>query len=150
MTPHVERETLEMLYNGTLPLDKQMDVLKHLSSCNYCSMQFANITEEQELLKAPVNLKESIMDKAATLPVQLTMQTNVISKKVQLLTYSLKVSTAVICTLLLLGFVQSPEVMIKQPEVSISYHIKDKTNNWISIFNDFSTNLFHREDKKHD
>lgn len=150
MTSHIERDTLEMLYKGQLPLEQQMDVLEHLSNCNYCSMQFVNITEEQELLKAPDNMREAIMEKANSLPVQLTMQTNLISKKIQLLTYSLKVSTAVICTLLLLGFVHSPEFMITTPEVSISCQIKDKTNDWVSRFNEFSTNIFQREDQQHD
>lgn len=150
MTTHMKRETLEMLYNGELSLTEQMDALEHLSQCEYCAMQFANITQEQELLKAPVNMREAIMEKAGSLPVQLTVQTNLISKKVQLLTYGLKVSTAVICTLLLLGFVYTPDMTIEKPDVDISYHIKDKTNTWISNFNEFSTNLFHREDKQHD
>lgn len=150
MTTHIEPETLELLYKGQLSLDQQLEVLEHLSVCSYCAMQFASITEKQELIHAPRNMKESVMEKANSLPVQLNMQTNILSKKMELFTYSLKVSAAVICTLFLLGFVYTPDMIIEKPEANISQEIKEKTNNWVSNFNEFSNNIFDKEDKQHD
>ncbi len=59
--------------------------------------------EKEGLLQAPGNMKEHILDKAGSLPVQTVRRTRELSTNMQLLLYSLKVCTAIACAILLLN-----------------------------------------------
>ena len=78
--------------------------LAHLSSCQFCREQIALQTEKQELLAAPARMKSEILSKLNRPEVQIIAKSNRISKKLELFYFSLRVGTAVLCSLALLSF----------------------------------------------
>lgn len=108
---HIERTTLEKLCCGELPLDEQMEVLEHMSSCDYCAAVFAEIAEEKALMRAPTNLKSSILKQAGELPVQLQAKQFVLSKRLQLMLYSLKIGVAAASAILMI-FMANTDTML--------------------------------------
>lgn len=108
---HIEKDVLRKLYEGQLPIDKQIDVLEHISSCEYCAAMFAEVAEEMTLESAPANLKSSILhqantfpmqNQAAVLPIQLRTKPHMLSKQLQLLLYSMKIGVAAACAILMI------------------------------------------------
>lgn len=78
--------------------------LAHLSSCQFCREQIALQAEKQELLTAPARMKSEILSKLNRPEVQIIAKSNRISKKLELFYFSLRVGTAVLCSLALLSF----------------------------------------------
>lgn len=78
--------------------------LAHLSSCRFCRQQIALQAEEQELLTAPARMKSEILSQLNRPEVQIIAKSNRISKKLELLYFSLRVGIAVLCSLALLSF----------------------------------------------
>ena len=76
--------------------------LAHLSSCQFCREQIALQAEKQELLTAPARMKSEILSKLNRPEVQIIAKSNRISKKLELFYFSLRVGTAVLCSLALL------------------------------------------------
>ncbi len=85
--------------------------LEHLSSCRFCRQQIALHTEEQELLTAPARMKSEILSQISRPDVQIIAKSNRLSKKLELFYFSLRVGTAVLCSLAILSaapVLQSP------------------------------------------
>lgn len=78
--------------------------IKHLASCQFCKEQIALQAEKQELLTAPARMKSEILSKLNRPEVQIIAKSNRISKKLELFYFSLRVGTAVLCSLVLLSF----------------------------------------------
>lgn len=76
----------------------------HLSSCQFCREQIALQAEHQELLAAPARMKSEILSNLNRPEVQIIAKSNRISKKLELFYFSLRVGTAVLCSLVLLSF----------------------------------------------
>lgn len=100
--------------------------LAHLSSCRFCRQQIALQAEKQELLAAPARMKAEILSQLNRPEIQIIEKTNRFSKKLELFYFSLRVGTAVLCSLALLSFapalpgpVQSPETVWKENKISV-------------------------------
>lgn len=78
--------------------------LAHLSSCRFCRQQMALQAEKQELLAAPARMKSEILSQINRPDVQIIAKSNRLSKKLELFYFSLRVGTAVLCSLALLSF----------------------------------------------
>ncbi len=77
--------------------------LKHLAVCPWCREALSEAAAaETELLTAPRDLKSSILERSRKLDVQIIAGSNHLSKKLQFFYFSLKVGTAVLCSLSLL------------------------------------------------
>lgn len=111
---HIEKQALERLYRGELPLEEQMEVMEHISKCEYCASAFAAVAEEMMLMTAPTNLKSRILHQAETLPVQLQVKQHILSKRMQLMLYSLKIGAAVLCSIMLLFMTDITGTHLKQ------------------------------------
>ncbi len=61
--------------------------------------RFADRLEQQGLLNAPRNLKASILERSRQADIQLIAGSNHLSKKMELIRYSLKVSLAAACSI---------------------------------------------------
>lgn len=61
--------------------------------------RFADCLEQQGLLNAPRNLKASILERSRQADIQLIAGSNHLSKKTELIRYSLKVSLAAACSI---------------------------------------------------
>ncbi|NLG05831.1 MAG: hypothetical protein GX567_18700 [Clostridia bacterium] len=85
---------------------------------------------EADLIKAPAYLKDSIMKKSQSMEIQIPMQVKksqkVISKQVQMLYYTLKVSAAVVCTVVMLLF----GIQIQNGINSIKEPIRENSMKW--------------------
>lgn len=106
--------------------------LEHISTCDYCSDQFAAFMSE-EIIPAPRDMKENILKASKRLDNQLAAKANETSKRIQLFIYSLKVGTATIGALLLLLLTMNYSNMHSNLDVphdtssEISFEGKEKT-----------------------
>ena len=149
---HIEKEVLEKLYRGELPLEEQLEVLDHMSNCDYCASAFANVAEEMTLMTAPKNLKSSILHQAGELPVQLQAKQYILSKRMQLMLYSMKIGVAVACAILMIFTVNMNAI----PKNSSTVNKKEITNittltdKFTQSVNSITDQFMHGEDYNHD
>ncbi len=112
--------------------------------------EFADYLEERGLLSAPANLKSSILEKSRQPDVQIIAGSNHLSKKIQLLRYSLKVGLAAACSI---GFIIAmprlkgryalfPQTLSTVPVYVGAY---EKIQEWNGKINEFSKSFFHME-----
>lgn len=112
--------------------------------------EFADYLEERGLLSAPANLKSSILERSRQPDVRLIAGSNRLSKKTQLIRYSLKVSLAAACSI---GFIiamprlhsrysVSPQA---SPKVPVYVEAYEKIQEWNGKINEFSKSLLHME-----
>lgn len=85
-------------FHGILTEEEQ----KHLASCPRCQSALADYIEREALLPAPRHLEASILEKSRSHTVQLIADAGHLSRNMQMLFYSLKVGTAVLCSVSLL------------------------------------------------
>lgn len=71
------------------------DFLARAAKDDFYAEQLADLVESQGLMKAPINLKSSIMERSRQLDVQVIAKSNLASKKLELFYYGLKLSAAV-------------------------------------------------------
>ncbi len=77
-------------------MDRQL-IEKAAKSTAY-AQQLADLTEQKGLLKAPANLKSSILEQSRHMDVQMIAKSNLLSRKLELFWYGLKVGAAVVCS----------------------------------------------------
>jgi hypothetical protein len=155
---HITGEDLYAFHHDTMNQKEREAFLEHVSSCSYCSNQFAASMSEC-LIKAPLDLKANIL-KATKLPeVQIAAKVKETSKRMQLFLYSLKVGTATVCALLLLLFTMNyskipiklnlPEITAVQmttetkDNISLSSKMRDKIDTIGNNMLDFTNDIFH-------
>ena len=63
------------------------------------AQRFGDLLEQQGLLKAPANLKASVLERSRQADVRLIANGNRLSKRTELIRYSLKVSLAAACSI---------------------------------------------------
>ena len=85
-------------YSGTLSGPEQ----SHLASCPYCQAAFWDYIEKEETIRAPGHLKASVLARSRDLDVRLASGPSRLSRKLSFLWFSLRVGTAVLCSLALL------------------------------------------------
>ncbi|MCM1162319.1 MAG: hypothetical protein NC412_14020 [Roseburia sp.] len=116
---------------------------------------FITYIEENEMLKAPKNLKEKIIQESRNKEVQIqeprkitAPKTKKISAKAQFFLYSLKISAAVVAAVFLLAFIDTDTTpvfsmpkqnMERKTIVSI---LNEKSNEWSGKLNQFSNMLY--------
>lgn len=116
---------------------------------------FITYIEENEMLKAPKNLKEKIIQESRNKEVQIqepqkitAPKTKKMSAKAQFFLYSLKISAAVAAAVFLLAFIDTDTTpvfsmpkqnMERKTIVSI---LNEKSNEWSGKLNQFSNMLY--------
>lgn len=78
------------------------DELHHLSVCRFCREELTEYVEAEEIILAPRDFKNSVMEQSRRLDVKLIAGTNHVSKRLQLFYFSLKVGAAILCVLTML------------------------------------------------
>ena len=71
------------------------------------AQRFGDLLEQQGLLKAPTNLKASVLERSRQADVRLIANGNRLSKRTELIRYSLKVSLAAACSIAVIVTVPS-------------------------------------------
>lgn len=139
------------------------EFLEHMASCNYCSNLLAESMKENTIT-APIDMKANILNSTKSLNMQVSRKVKEISKRVQLLQYSLKVAGATIGALLLLFLtykipyynydpIEIPkEITIDDDmqEVSFTYTIRNGMNEFSSKILELSNNIMKTEVKYND
>lgn len=111
--------------------------------------EYADYLEDKGLLKAPSNLKSSILERSRHLDVQLVAGTNQLSKKTQLFFYGLKVGFAVACSIVAVAAAPGlPAGHFKlQTDTDMAVHMElyEKFQEWNGKINNLSKTLLNLE-----
>lgn len=78
------------------------EMLHHITECDYCADLFADYTQDHMLLSAPPDMAEAILKRSRQLDVHMIAKSNELSKKMQLILYSLKVGAAALAAIMLI------------------------------------------------
>lgn len=97
---HISSSDLKAFKQDKLEPAELESFLNHIGSCLYCSDVLAE-EMDHELIQAPVDMKENIINKSKQLGTQAAKRKTV-SKQMQLLKYSLNVVAASLCAIVLI------------------------------------------------
>lgn len=100
---HITKTDFDAFHRDIMKQEDKILFLEHISSCDYCSDQFAFMMSEV-VIEAPKDLKANILKATKRPEVQLAIRVKETSKRMQLFIYSLKVGTATVLALLMLIF----------------------------------------------
>lgn len=98
------------------------------------TQQLIRQVESEGLLKAPVHMKQEILERSRRVDYQMNVQTRKLSRNMQLFFYSLKVGTAVVAALFLLFTIprELPQVEVplreiprREREERVSYRLNE-------------------------
>lgn len=100
---------------------------------------------EQDMITAPHYLKDNIMNKSQSVQVQLPMQIEVhtkrLSKRMQMFCYTMKISAAMVCALILLLVVPNIQPTLAQGYNGIKQPIVEKTSEITTTFTEKRSNF---------
>ena len=85
---------------------KEFNISEDMS--DYELLQFIQRVEENDMIKAPAQMKEEIIKMSKSPVIRIAVESKRVSKKVQFFWYSLKISAAVAIALTLLIFINLP------------------------------------------
>ena len=106
---------------------KEFNISKDIS--DYELLQFIQGVEKNDMIKAPIQMKEEILKKSKSPVIQIAVESKKVSKKVQFFWYSLKISAAVAIALTLLIFISIPANFVpsvKTGPVNKEWNITEK------------------------
>ncbi len=147
MNKKIEEKPMEIFDehdNPCLIMDREMSDVE--------LARFIQIIENKAMLTAPRYLKENIINESKQLTTKMIKKSNALSLKLQLLLYSLKISSAVVGAIFLLGVIQmnstqiakaiNRPIQMKETSVqSITETLNEKSNAVSSALYNFSSNL---------
>lgn len=109
---------------------KEFNISKDIS--DYELLQFIQCVEENDMIKAPAQMKEEIIKMSKSPIIRIAVESKKVSKKVQFFWYSLKISAAVAIALTLLIFINIPANFVpsvKTGTVKKEWNITEKIYN---------------------
>jgi len=144
---HIENEELVQFQKGDLDSVRMVELLEHIANCDYCADKLINM-ESQELMPAPVYLKDQMIKRTQMLDVKAEIHIKTTSKQVQLLLYGLKTTAAVLGALLLLfsvGQIRTAgnieDVNHVEVTTSLGNQLNEKSNFVADIMNQYSNQI---------
>lgn len=161
MKRHISPSELSAFKQDQLKLSDLEVFLEHISSCDYCSDLLASVVEN-DLVQAPIDMKENILKKSKRLDIRFTKATKY-SVKMQLFKYSLKVITASLCAIILMfsvsktsyfsnmGNIMPVEISVKAPDQpTLTISIRNGMDKFSNQILDFSNTIINMEVNKND
>ena len=132
-----------------------LSFLADASRNSFYADQLADMVETQGLIKAPSNLKASILERSRQMDVQLIAHSNRLSKKLELFTYGLKGSVAVYCCVCFILTTPATKKEMRFLQLFSDYtplHVEatEKLQIWAERLLEFSDQLWDREGLLHD
>lgn len=113
-----------------------LEDLEHITSCELCGEEYTKAIEKNAMIKAPHYLKEGILQKTGALLRKNDSAHNLLPlKKIQLLSYSLKIGLAMCGALILLNFVPINNVQQREETSGMAVLIF-QMNNSLRNFSD--------------
>ena len=123
--------------------------LEAMASDDLEAERFADYLEAQGLLRAPANLKASVLEKGCHMDVQLTATANRISRRAELFFYGLKVGFAVACSVTAIAVMPwlHRDSGFRSPRKYTPAYVEayEKIQEWNGKINSFSKSLFNLE-----
>ena len=113
--------------------DLTRDLLEQVKKDDLAAEEFADYIEENFLIRAPGDLKSSVMKRCSQPDVKLPAEARKLFHRTRLLLYSLKVGTAVAVSVLLLALLPSslpagPDIRFSVPFYQKARQITDNLN----------------------
>lgn len=105
MRKHLTEDDFRKWDSGSMSPEEMEYFLSHTASCDTCAdswMTFMAQAETETLLEPPVYLEEEIISRSRQPDLLIAQKINRTSRQIQLLTYSLKVCTAVALSIIML------------------------------------------------
>ncbi|MBP1753931.1 MAG: hypothetical protein H6Q59_329 [Firmicutes bacterium] len=158
---HITPDELSSFTLDTMTMEEKEKFLEHICSCNHCSDQLAAFMAE-DLIPAPRDMKENIMKATRRPEIQIAIKSREVSKRIQLLLYSLKVGTAAVAAIALLLLSMNFQNTIsdnesftkiniaKEDNVPLTDTIRDNMNSISKNILDFSNNIINMEVTEND
>jgi len=160
---HLSDEMFHAFIQDQLSQDVQLSFLEHISQCDYCSEKLAYFIEPVTV-SAPVDLKKNIIASSKRFDVQVIKNAKEMTKRMQLVLYSLKVGAATvgafIVLLLFINFTnatkgtKSLDINLNKTKQSSDFSItnvlKNSTDSWSNQLFYFSNDIIKMEDIDHD
>lgn len=143
-------------------MDKQIietasdaSLIAQAANSSFYADKLADTIEAQGLMNAPANLKSSVLERSKQMDVQLIARSNQLSKKLELFSYGLKVSAAVVCCV---GFIlitptsREETFFSRLPSEHTPLHVEasEKIHTWTEKIQDFSKQIWDREELSND
>ena len=113
---HLTEEDFKKWDSGSMPPEEMEFFLSHTASCDTCCeywMAFMEQSDPETLLEPPAYLSEEILSRSKQPDLLIAREISRTSKKLQLLTYSLKVCTAVACSIIMLFSINLTKLQIE-------------------------------------
>lgn len=138
---HISDQLLLSLNNDELDQKTFMEVMEHISSCDYCADRYAGMIEEN-LMATPSHFKDEILDSAKRIPT--TLQ----AAKIKFYRYCFQVAIGVCASLFLIfGGPSLPMNITPHPLPSIHFEFLENFNQQLITF---SESLINKEDSHYD
>ena len=125
---------------------KEFNISKDIS--DYELLQFIQCVEENDMIKAPAQMKEEIIKTSKSPIIRIAVESKKVSKKVQFFWYSLKISAAVAIALTLLIFISIPTNFVPsvktgpvKKEWNITEKIYDRSTQVTDVLGKFSDKI---------
>lgn len=159
--PHVTQAELIAFGCDTMSIEEKETFLEHICSCNHCSDQLAAFMAE-DLIPAPRDMKENILKATKRPDIQIAVKSREVSKRIQLLLYSLKVGTAAIAAIALLVLSMNFQTILsdaksfnyssisRENKTPLTDTIRENMNNISKNILDFSNNIINMEVTEND
>lgn len=158
---HITPDELSAFTLDTMTMEEKERFLEHICSCNHCSDQLAAFMAE-DLIPAPRDMKENILKATRRPEIQIAIKSREVSKRIQLLLYSLKVGTAAVAAIALLLLSMNFQNTLsdnesftkiniaKEDNVPLTDTIRDNMNSISKNILDFSNNIINMEVTEND
>lgn len=163
---HISQTDTFKFQHDLMTNEEKISFLEHISTCDFCAEQFTECMIE-DTITAPLDMKENILKAVKRPEIQIAKKVKETSKNIQLVWYSLKVTTAAIGAFAILvialnfnsAFTDIKDNPTNVPKVnteredttfSLTAAIKDKMDNVSSSILDFSNNIIKTEVIDHD
>lgn len=164
---HLTEDDFRKWDSGLMSPEEMEDFLTHTASCDTCAdlwMTFMAQTESEAMSEPPAYLSEEILSRSKQPDLLIAQKINRTSRQIQLLTYSLKVCTAVAISIVMLFSINLTNLKIasvsepssiteiqaeqetnqKEP-LDITGHLRDKAQNVTESLQSFTKAIFQFE-----
>lgn len=157
---HISDDIFLAFKQDQLNQEEQINFLMHISECDYCSEKLAGFMES-DMIPAPPDMKQTILTASKRVDVQFVKNAKEMTKRMQLILYSLKVGAATVgAFIILLLFVNvystnvsnqiEPDIKKQSNALSITNMIRESTNSLSENLFNFSNEIIKMEDNNHD
>ncbi len=157
---HISDDIYLAFQQDKLNQEEQIKFLTHISQCDYCSEKLADFMEA-DIVPVPPDLKQNILTASKRAEVQFVKNAKEMTKRMQLILYSLKVGAATVGAFIMLllfmnlynadGLIKiQPDIKKQSNTLSITNRIREGTDSLNENLFNFSNGIIKMEDNNYD